>query len=314
MRTLEANGTKQILLGLILALTVMLTQPTMAAGPAPIDLKSCNHFTILAYSTITSTSGGAINGDMGLSPAGSLVGFPPATNNGTFYNGGPIATQAQADLAAAYNDAAGRTPTTTYPPIQDLGGLILTNGVYNDPSSFAITGTLTLDAQGDPNAVWIFQAGSTLDTAVGSRVVLTHGAQACNVFWQVGSSATLGTSCDFKGTILATVSITMNAGSILDGRALAQTGTVTFNGNSGSLPTPEAPSFTDISRAANDSITVVLNTTPYFLLTLQTSPDLLLTNWTTIATDTPITTPWTFTNNVAAGVPWLFYRAFITAY
>ena len=295
-------------------MVVVLTHPAMAAGPAPIDLKSCTHFTILAYSTITSTDGGTIDGDMGLSPAGSLVGFPPATNNGTFYNGGPIAAQAQVDLAAAYSDAAGRTPTTTYPPIQDLGGLTLTNGVYNDPSSFAITGTLTLDAQGDPHAVWIFQAESTLDTAVGSRVVLTNGAQACNVFWQVGSSATLGTSCDFKGTILAAVSITMNAGSTMEGRALAQTGAVTFNGNRVSLPAPEAPFFTDISRAANDSITVVLTTPPYFLLTLETSPNLLLTNWTAIATDTPVTSPWTYTHdNVAAGASRLFYRAFITA-
>jgi hypothetical protein len=114
---------------------------------------------------------------------------------------------------------------------------------------------------------------------------------------------------------MAYASVTMNASSTLDGRALAQNGAVTFNGDGGSLPTPEAPRFTDISRTTNNSVTVVISTTPYFLLTLQSSPDLSLTNWTTIATNTPVTSPWTFTDtNVMATMTQGFYRAFINPY
>src|SRR5664279_4014061 len=134
--------------------------------------------------------------------------------------------------------------------------------------------SVDLTLNGGPNDVWVFQMASTLTVGVGRQVVLTGGAQARNVFWQVGSSATLQTSSVFKGTIMAYASITMNASSTLDGRALAQVGAVTFNGDGGALPIPAAPFFTSVSRTITSSATVVLNTAPYFLLTLQTSPDL----------------------------------------
>ncbi|MGA2245944.1 MAG: ice-binding family protein [Verrucomicrobiota bacterium] len=153
---------------------------------------------------------------------------------------------------------------------------------------------------------------STLTVAVSGRVILTGGAQARNIFWQVGSSATRGTSSVFEGTIMAYASITMNASSTLDGRALAQNGAVTFNGDGGSLAIPTAPIFTGISRTRTNAA-VVLNTPPYFLVTLQSSPDLFLTNWTMIATNTPATNMWTFidTNATPTGSQ-RFYRAFIT--
>ena len=153
---------------------------------------------------------------------------------------------------------------------------------------------------------------STLTVGGGRKVILTGGAQARNVFWQVGSSATLGTSSVFKGTIMAYASITMNASSTLDGRTLAQNGAVTFNGDGGSLSIPAAPIFTGISRTRTNA-TVVLKTSPYFLVTLQSSPDLSPTNWTTIGTNTPVTSPWTFTDtNATPTVTQRFYRAFIT--
>ena len=234
-RAFEADGTKQILLGLVLAAGVMLTQPVMAASPAPVDLGSCSNFAILAYSTITSTGSGSIHGDVGLSPTGSVV-LGTTQINGTLHNGDAIAAQAQTDLTAAYNDAAGRSADRiTLTDAENIGGRTNVPGLYRSASSLFITGDLTLDAGGDTNAVWIFQMGATLITAAGgagdphSRVILAGGAQAQNVFWQVGSSATLGTYSVFKGTIMAQASITMDTGSTIDGRALARTGAVTFD-------------------------------------------------------------------------------------
>ena len=311
---LAVNGTKRILIGLVLAVAVMVTcQTLMAAGPAPIDLKSCSRFTILAGSTITSTGGGIINGDVGLSPAGSVdLGIPPAQVNGTIYNGGPIAAQAQLDLNDAFIAASPAQLPGGINAGAELGGQTLVAGVYVSPSGAYDITSVDLTLNGGPNDVWVFQMASTLTVGVGREVILIGGAQARNIFWQVGSSATLGTSSDFRGTIMAYASITMNASSTLDGRALSQVGAVTFNGDGGSLPTPEAPRFTDISRTTNNSVTVVISTTPYFLLTLQSSPDLSLTNWTTIATNTPVTSPWTYTNTAASASTSRFYRAFIT--
>ncbi len=220
-----------------------------AAGPVPVDMGSASNFTILAGSAISSTSGGIINGDVGLSPAGGslITGVTTAQVNGTIYvidANGPagsvenaaLLSAAKNDLTTAYNDAAGRSPTTSFGAIYDLGTQTLTSGVYNGSSSFGITGTLTLDAVDDPDAVWIFQAGTTLITEPGSTVALINGAQARNVFWQVGSSATLGDNSILKGTLMALDSITLNTGSVLDGRALARNAAVTFNGQAGGLP------------------------------------------------------------------------------
>ncbi len=309
-RALKITGAKTMLMGLVLAVAVMAPHRTLAAGPAPIDLGSCAHFTILATSTTTTTGGGIINGDVGLSPVGSQ-GIPPGQINGTIYNGGPIAAQAQLDLTAAIIAASPAQLPGGINVGAELGGKTLVAGVYESPSgSYAITGDLTL--HGGPDDVWVFQMASTLTVAVSGRVILTGGAQARNIFWQVGSSATLGTSSVFKGTIMAYASITMNSSSTLDGRALAQNGAVTFNGDGGSLSIPAAPMFASIARTATNA-TLVLNTSPYFLLTLQTSPDISLPNWTNLATNNPATNIWTFTDtNATATVTQRFYRAFIT--
>jgi type VI secretion system secreted protein VgrG len=153
---------------------------------------------------------------------------------------------------------------------------------------------------------------STLTVHVGRQVILTGGAQARNIFWQVGSSATLNTSSAFQGTIMAYSSITMNASSTLAGRALAQVGAVTFNGDGGSLSAPAGPIFTGISTTATNS-TVVLNTAPYFLVTLQTSPSLSPPDWTAIATNMSTNNIWTFTDtNAMSSAPQRYYQAFIT--
>jgi len=311
-RALKIHGTKPVFMCLVLAVAFMAPHQILAAGPAPVDLGSCAHFTILATSTTTTTGGGIINGDVGLSPVGSQ-GIPPGQINGTIYNGDAngVAAQAQLDLTAAIIAASPAQLPGGINVGAELGGHTLVAGIYQSPSgSYAITGDLTL--YGGPDDVWVFQMASTLTVAVSGRVILTGGAQARNIFWQVGSSATLDTSSVFKGTIMAYASITMNASSTLDGRALAQNGAVTFNGDGGSLSIPATPIFTGIVRTTTNA-TVVLNTSPYFLLTLQTSPDTSLPNWTTIATNNPATNIWTFTDtNATATVTQHFYRAFIT--
>ena len=303
---------KAILLGMACAMTFLAAPETLvAAGPAPIDLKSAAHFTILATATVTATGGGVINGDVGLSPAGSQ-GIPPGRINGTIYNGGPIAAQAQLDLNDAIIAASPAQLPGGIDAGAELGGLTLAPGVYKSPSGAYDMTSTDLTLQGGPDDVWVFQMASTLTVNVGRKVILTGGAQARNIFWQVGSSATLGTSSVFKGNIMAYASVTMNASSTLDGRAMAQVGAVTFNGDGGTLPTPAAPVFTGTSRT-NNSATVVLRTAPYFLATLQSSPNLSPPNWTTIATNTPSTNLWTFIDNTATTtVPQRFYRAFIT--
>jgi serine protease AprX len=191
-----------------------------------LGLGTADSFAVLAGSTVTNTGPSTINGNLGLSPGTAVTGFAPGTVNGITHAANAVALQAQSDLTIAYDDAAGRTPPVPAPA--DLGGLTLTPGVYQNASSLGLTGALTLDAQGDPNAVFVFQAGSTLITASASRVRLVNGAQACNVFWKVGSSATLGTSTVLAGNILALTSISMNDGVTLNGRALARNGAVTL--------------------------------------------------------------------------------------
>jgi hypothetical protein len=197
------------------------------AAQPPVGLGTAESFAVLAGSAVTNTGPSTINGDLGVSPGTSVSGFgPPATVNGTIHAADAVAARAQSDLTIAYDDAAGRVPALAVPA--ELGGLTLTAGVYRNASSLGLTGALTLDAQGDPNAVFVFQAGSTLITASASRVNLINGAQPCNVFWQVGSSATLGASSAFSGNILALTSVSMNDGVTVRGRALARNGAVTL--------------------------------------------------------------------------------------
>jgi hypothetical protein len=204
-------------------------QPALAQTDDPVGLGTAGSFAVLAGTpNVTNTGNSVISGDLGVSPAASVTGFPPGrVINGTIHRADAVAAQAKSDLTTAYNDAAGRALTASVPAFIGAGET-LAPGVYKASSSLDVGGSLTLDAGGDPNAVFIFQVPSKLVTDSASNVMLTDGAQACNVFWQVGSSATLGTSSDFTGTILALTSITVNNGVTIAGRALARNGNVTL--------------------------------------------------------------------------------------
>jgi hypothetical protein len=218
----------------------MLVQPVSSAFavPASVGLGTAGSFSVLAGSTVTNTgptvisADAGVGGNLGVSPGSAITGFPPGIVSppGTIHAADAVASQAQSDLTIAYNDAAGRACDTDLTG-QDLGGLTLTSGVYCFDTSAQLTGTLTLDAQGNPDAVFIFQIGSTLTTSVGSTVLLTNGGQACHVFWQVGSSATLGTASAFSGNILALTSITAGTNADIEGRLLARNGAVTLQNN-----------------------------------------------------------------------------------
>ena len=213
---------------LLTSLLVLVLASTAHAQTPPVLLGTADSFALLAGSTITNTGPSVINGNLGLHPGTSVTGFPPGTVNGSQHVADAVAQQAKTDLVTAYQDAAGRPLTATAPP--DFGGRTVTSGVYRTGSvpSLGLTGNLTLDAQGDPRAVFIFQIESTLTTATDSSVTLINGAQACNVFWQVGSSATLGTRTAFAGNILALTSISVNDAVTVDGRLLARNGAVTL--------------------------------------------------------------------------------------
>jgi hypothetical protein len=179
-----------------------------------------------------------VTGDLGVSPGTAVTGFPPGTIVGAQHAGDPTAAQGVADLTTAYNDAAGRT-LCAVTVAGNIGGQTLTPGLYKSTSSLEISsGNLTLDAQGDANAVFIFQMASTLTTTSGRQVTLSGGAKSTNVFWQVGTSATLGTTSAFQGTIMADQAITLNTGATLNGRALARIAAVTLDSNTIVKPVP----------------------------------------------------------------------------
>ncbi len=239
-----------------------------AAQAAPVDLGTAGPFVALGGSTVTNTGPSVLNGDLGVAPGTSLVGFgSPAVVNGATHNNDAVANQGQADLTTAYVVAAGQPVA----PANDLtgtnlGNRTLTTGAYRYASSAQLTGALTLDAQGDPNAQFIFEIGSTLTTASASSVVLINGASPCNVFWQVGSSATLDTTTAFQGNLMALTDISLNNGASVIGRVLARNGQISLINNvldnspctTGSTPTPTptptpAPGATPASDAAAPS-------------------------------------------------------------
>jgi len=223
------------------SLLMLVFAGSAAAAPARVELGNAERFAVLGGDTVTNTGPTVVNGDLGVSPGLACTGFQapcigdgPGTVNapGTIHAGDEVADDAQASLTAAYIDAAGR-PCDSNLTGQDLGGMTLVSGVYCFPSTSAgLTNTLTLNGQGNRNAVFIFQIGSTLTTASDSRVNLINGAQACNVYWQVGSSATLGVRTAFTGNILSLASIGANTDATVDGRLLARTaGAVTLQSN-----------------------------------------------------------------------------------
>lgn len=210
----------------------VLARPLAQAVTPTVGLGTAGGFAVLAGSGITNTLATTISGDVGSSPTSTETGFGSITLSGANHNdpdpNDAVTQAAKNDLTSAYTDAAGRVFTVA---LSELGSTIKLPGVYKNTASsdFQITGVLTLDAQGDPNAVFIFQSDSTLITASNSSVSLINGAQACNVFWQVGSSATLGTGSNFQGTIMAQQAITDNGGSTINGRLLASVQAVTLN-------------------------------------------------------------------------------------
>jgi hypothetical protein len=212
--------------------------PNVLASPEAVapDLGSAATFVALASSTLTNTGSGVFIGNVGVSPGTSVSGFPPGTViNGAIHRGDAVAAQAQIDANSAYVNLAGQV-CNVHLTGQDLGGMTLTPGVYCFDTSAQLTGNLVLDALGNPNAIWVFQTGSTLTTASASSVAVINGGNALNVFWQVGSSATCGTGTRFTGNILADASITFDTGASLTGRALALNGAVTLDTTGSPFP------------------------------------------------------------------------------
>lgn len=206
--------------------------PEQKTAQAEVELEGASDLAILAGSAISNIGATSVTGDMALSPGSSIGGFPPGVLVGAIHINDAIATQAKLDLTAAYNDAAERTSTDIVTLSGNIGGLTLTPGLYKSTSSLAISsGDLTFDANGNSSAVFIIQIASSLTTTSGRQIILAGGAKAENIFWQVGSSATLGTTSVFKGTIMAMQSISFYTGATLDGRALARTGAVVLAGN-----------------------------------------------------------------------------------
>ncbi len=254
----------------------MFSLPGLVVAATALDFGAANSFSVLAGSTITNTGSTVINGDLGLSPGTSVTGFPPGIVNGAQHITDSAAANAQIALTAALNNAAGQSATSTIPA--ELGGTTKTPGVYDsNDGTFKITGTLTLDAAGDPNAVFIFKAGTTLTTAGASNIVLINGAQACNVFWQVDSSATLGVNSTFKGNILALTSVTLTTGANVEGSIFASVGAVTIDSNT----------ITKATCAA--VITPVATTTPIVIIPVVITPT--PTSTPVVITQSPTSTP-----------------------
>ncbi len=236
--TARTSQTHRLMLGLLITASSVLPHLS-AQAQLPVPLGSLTNVAVLAGSALTSTQGGTINGNVGINPGSTFIlGIPPVTVNGATNLADGVSLLAQTDLTAAYLDAQGRGPDVIIAGGQLAG--IRYAGVYKDngaPASLNLTGALILDAQGDPDAVWIFQSASTLIAEVDSVVVLLNGAKACNVFWQVGSAATLRTRASFRGTIMAVSAITMENLATLEGRALASTeSAVTLDNNTINIP------------------------------------------------------------------------------
>lgn len=218
-----------------LALTIAVAAfATIHCGPsssaAQDSLGTAENFAVLGGSTVTNTNPTTVTGDLGVSPGSAVTGFPPGIVIGVIHADDAVAAQAQADATTAYNTFAGMACDFDLTG-QDLGGLTLVPGVYCFSSSAQLTGALTLDALGSSTAEFIFQIGSTLTTASFSSVTVTNGGNECNVFWQIGSSATLGTSTVFAGNILASADITLTTSATVSGRAIALNGAVTMDTN-----------------------------------------------------------------------------------
>ena len=225
------------LAGIALAMLTVFALPT-AAQAAPVGLGTADPFVVLGGAKVTNVGPSVLNGNLGISPGTELEGFgPPAVINGSTHATTEVAAQAQLDLTTAYDAAAGQSvlPANDLSG-EDLGGLKLSPGTYRYNAAALMTGALTLDAEGDPNAEFVFQIGSQLTTESASSVVLVNGASPCNVYWQVGSSAVLGTTTAFQGTLMALTSISLNSKATVVGRMLARNGQVSLIENTLTRP------------------------------------------------------------------------------
>jgi hypothetical protein len=286
----------------------------LAATPAAaqISLGTAQNFGVLGGSAVTNTGPSTVNGNVGVSPGTSVTGFPPGVViGGTIHSNDAVAVQAQNDLTTAYNSIAA-TPCTVDLTGQNLGGLTLTPGVYCFSSSAQLTGALVLDAQGNPNALFLFKIGSTLTTSSGASVRVINGGTPCNhVFWQVGSSATIGTASSFAGDILALTSITLTTGASTSGRTLARNGAVTLDTNNvntcGVLACPvitvnpaSLPNGS-VGAAYNQAVSATGGTAPYtFSVSSGALPTGLLLNPATGAITGSPTTVGTFSFTITA--------------
>ncbi len=231
--SMKVRDVRRVRLGVasIAALALLVALPGNAqAAAVPVPLGTAASFVVLAGAGVTNTGPTTLHGDLGTFPTTTITGAPVVT--GTNHHGDAVTQRAKTALVTAYNVAAGEGPTS--PIAGDLTGRTLTRGVYNSASSIGLTGRLTLSGSGP----FVFQAGSTLTTGSGSQINLINGARSCNVFWQIGSSATLGTGSRFVGTIMALSSITATTGATVVGRLLARNGAVTLDTNVITRPTP----------------------------------------------------------------------------
>ena len=285
-------------IAVIVAMAVLIaTQSRASAAQLPVSLGTAGDYRVLAGTSVTNTGLSHIVGNLGVSPGTGLTGFPPGVITGVQDVDNAASGDAQSDLTAAFSDAAGRAPATGVSG--DLGGATLTPGVYNAATTLSITGTLTLDAQGDPDAIFIFQLGAGLATASASQVVLTDGAQAANVFWQVSTTVTLGAGSTFAGNILALTSITAVTGAVIQGRALVINGEVilddnAIDGDSLSLTAPATLSWSDTLNGHNQSVVDTDTSDQTYTVVDTTGTD---AGWTVTVEATP------FTGSATGAVP-----------
>ncbi|MGA8362001.1 MAG: ice-binding family protein [Candidatus Dormiibacterota bacterium] len=249
------------LVACVLGVTLGVFPAIAVASVAKPRLLSAGNFTVMAASAITNTGSTTITGNLAISPkkASSVTGFPPGVVTGAKDEDNAVAIRAHTDLVTTYNDAAHATPFKNMSGV-NLGGKTLTPGVYHFSSSAQLTGTLILNGEGRSSSVFIFQIGSALTTASASRVVLINRASSCNVFWQVTSSATLGTATSFQGNLIALTSITMTTGATIGvgggvngGRALARNGALTLDTNIIRPPTGVCAASTTVSTPSTPS-------------------------------------------------------------
>ncbi len=272
----------------VVALTVSLLVVVTATGPVSaavrVGLGTAGDYSVLGGSTVTNTGPSVINGDLGVSPGTAISGFPPGIVNGETHKADAVAGTAQNDLTTAYNQAAGQPTDVTV--TADLAGQSLVPGVYTG-DTLALNGQLTLDGANETDPVFIFQTSSTLITGSSSSIVFINGANACDVYWQVGSSATIGTTTDFAGTVMALTSITANTGATVQGRLLARNGAVTLDTNTISVPDcSDAPTPTT-PEPTTPAPTTPEPTTPEPTTPAPTTPEPTTPEPTTPAPTTP---------------------------